>query len=249
MVARKAIYENETFWGIISMTIDIPPILKAAGFNHTSGGLNMALRDSNGQVFFGESTVFQSGPVIYKVELPDGYWELAGVPAGGWINSVQVPLRIAQMAGLIIIGLLISLFYLVASRQDFFSQMVIEKTSDLNKELTERKRAEKALQERELYLKAIFEAAKNVSFIIADARNPEPLILEFSPGAENTFGYRRQDVLGKPVSLLLLPEDRDKLAEASRRMKEETTISGFITLCETFPGEISGNVLPISSAG
>ena len=211
--------------------------------NHTSSGVNMALRDSNGQVFFGESKVFQSEPVIYKVELPDGFWELAGAPAGGWINSVQVPLRIAQMAGLIIIGLLISLFYLAASRQDFLNQMVIEKTTDLNKELTERKRAEKALQERELYLRAIFEAAKNVSFIIADARNQEPLILEFSPGAEKTFGYRREEVLGKPVSLLLLPEDHDKLVEAARRMKEETTLSGFITLVrrsqEKFPAMFS----------
>jgi len=243
MVARKAIYENETFWGIISMTLYIPTILESAGFDHTSSGVNMALRDSSGQVFFGESKVFQSEPVIFKVELPESYWELAGAPAGGWINSVQVPLRIAQMAGLIIILLLISLFYLAASRQDFLNQMVIEKTTDLNKELTERKRAEKALQERELYLRAIFEAAKNVSFIIADARNQEPLILEFSPGAEKTFGYKREEVLGKPVSLLLLPEDHDKLIEAARRMKEETTLSGFITLVrssqEKFPAMFS----------
>ncbi len=113
----------------------------------------------------------------------------------------------------------------------------------MNNELTERKRAEKALQERERHLKAIFEAAKNVSFIIADARNLEPLILEFSPGAEKSFGYRRKEVLGKPVSLLLVPEDRDKLVEAARRMKEETTLSGFITLVrrsqEKFPAMFS----------
>ncbi|MCU0637509.1 MAG: response regulator [Methanothrix sp.] len=243
MVARKAVYENGTLWGIISMTIDIPPVLKAAGLNHTSGGLNMALRDRSGQVFYGNSSVFASGPEIYQVELPDSYWELAGVPRGGWINAVQEPLRIAQMAGLIIIGLLISLFYLAMSRQEFLSQMVMQRTSDLKKELAERKRAEIALQERELHLKAIFEAAKNVSFIIADAMNPQPLILEFSPGAENTFGHRRQDVLGKPVSLLLSPGDRDKLEEALRRMKEGTTLSGIITLLrrsqEEFPAMFS----------
>ena len=243
MVARKAVYKNETFWGIISITIDIPSVLQAAGLNHTSSGLDMALRDSSGQAFFGESRVFQSEPEVYRIELPDSYWELAGAPRGGWINSVQVPLRIAQMAGLIIIGLLISLFYLAASRQEFLNQMVIKKTADLNKELTERKRAEKALQESELYLRAIFEATKDVSFIIADARNQDPLILEFSPGAEKIFGYRREEVLGKPVSLLLLPEDRDRLDEAYRRMKEEITLSGFITLVrrslEKFPAMFS----------
>ncbi|MDQ1261838.1 MAG: hypothetical protein QG575_1019, partial [Euryarchaeota archaeon] len=227
MVARKALYVNERFWGFISITIDIPPILQATGLDNSSHGLDIALRDSNGQVFHGESRVFQSVPVIYKIELPDGYWELAGVPAGGWMDAVQVPLRIAQMAGLIILGLLIGLFYLVASRQDFLNKMVIKKTADLNNELIERKRAEKALQERDSHLKAIFEAAKNVSFIIADARSQEPLILEFSPGAEKCFGYSREEVLGKPVFMLLVPEDRDKLVEAARRMRKETTLSGF----------------------
>ncbi|MEI6102976.1 MAG: response regulator [Methanothrix sp.] len=243
LVARKAVYENETFWGIVMITVDIPPVLQAAGVNNTSGGLDLALRDSSGQVFFGESRVFKFEPVIHRVELPDGYWEMAGVPAGGWIDSVQVPLRIAQMVGLIIIGLLIGLFYLVAGRQDLLNKMVIKKTADLNNELTERKRAEKALQERDRHLKAIFEAAKNVSFIIADTRSLDPTILEFSPGAEKCFGYLRQEVLGKPVSLLLVLEDRDKLVEAARRMRKETTISGFRTFVrhnlEKFPAMYS----------
>jgi sensor domain CHASE-containing protein len=119
MVARKAVYLNETFWGIISITIDIPPMLQAAGLDNTSHGLDMALRDSNGQVFFGDSSVFEALPVIHKIELPSGYWELAGVPVGGWSDAVLVPLRIAQMAGLIILGLLVGLFYLVASRGTF----------------------------------------------------------------------------------------------------------------------------------
>jgi len=243
MVARKAVYENGTFWGIISITIDIPPVLQAAGLNNNTSGLKMALRDRSGQVFVGESSVYQSVPVIRRVELPDGYWEMAGVPAKGWIDAISVPLRIAQMAGLIIIGLLIGLFYMVAGRQDFLNKMVVKKTADLNNELTERKRAEKALQERDRHLKAIFEAAKNVSFIIADVTGSQPIIIEFSPGAEKCFGYRRVEVLGKPVSLLLVPEDREKLVEAARRMRKETTLSGFITLVrqnrETFPAMYS----------
>jgi PAS domain S-box-containing protein len=92
-------------------------------------------------------------------------------------------------------------------------------------------------------LKAIFEAAKNVSFIIADTRSLDPTILEFSPGAEKCFGYLRQEVLGKPVSLLLVREDRDKLVEAARRMRKETTLSGFRTFVrhnqEKFPAMYS----------
>jgi PAS domain S-box-containing protein len=243
MVARRAVYENDSFWGIISITVDILPVLRSAGLSATSGNLNFALRDSMGQVFFGDDEVFGSDPVIYRVELSDSYWELAAVPTKGWSGSVQVPLRIAQMAGLIIIGLLTILFYMVASRQDVLNLMITERTSDLNRELGERKRAEKALQERELYLRAIFEAAENVAFIIADAKSPSPQILEFSPGAEKIFGYSREDVIGEPLSILLVPEDHSKLSLVVGIMKKDKTFSGSRTLLranqERFPAMYS----------
>lgn len=243
MVARRAVYENDSFWGIISITVDILPVLRSAGLSETSGNMNFALRDSMGKVFFGDDEVFGSDPVIYRVELPDSYWELAAVPGKGWSGSVKVPLRIAQMAGLIIIGLLSILFYMVASRQDVLNLMINERTSDLNRELLERKRAEKALQERELYLRAIFEAAENVAFIIADAKSLRPQILEFSPGAEKIFGYSREDVLGKPLSILLVPEDHDKLSLVVGIMKKDKAFSGSRTLLranqERFPAMYS----------
>jgi PAS domain S-box-containing protein len=243
MVARKAIYENRTLWGIISITIDVPTMMQASGLDNATGILDIAIRDDRGHVFYGESGIFQSQPETHRIELSDGYWELAGMPAGGWTQSVQVPLRIAEMGGLLILGLLTGLYHLVASRQDLLNRMVLEKTADLKNELSERKKAEKALHERDRHLKAIFEAAKNVSFIIADARSMEPIILEFSPGAEKCFGYSREEVLGKPVTMLLVPEDRDKLAEAASRMRKETTLSGYRRLMrrneETFPAMYS----------
>ncbi len=243
MVARRAVYENDSFWGIISITVDILPVLRSAGLSETSGDLNYALRDSKGQVFFGDGEVFGSDPAIYRVKLQDSYWELAAAPTKGWSGSVQVPLRIAQMAGLIIIGLLSILFYMVASRQDVLNLMITERTADLNRELLERKRAEKALQERELYLRAIFEAAKNVAFIIADAKSPRPQILEFSPGAEGIFGYSREDVIGEPLSILLVPEDHNKLSLIAGIMKKDKTLSGSRTLLranqERFPAMYS----------
>ena len=229
MVGRRAVLDNGSFWGIVSMTIDARSVLQSSGLNATSGDLNMALRDNRSLVFFGEESIFLSDPVIHRVLLPDSYWELAAVPVRGWAGSVQVPLRIAQMAGLIIIGLLVILYYLAASRQDFLSQMIREKTSDLEKELAERKRAEKALHERESHLRAIFEAAENVAFVIAEAKSSEPLILEFSPGAEKIFGYRRDEVLKRSASILLSPEDQNKPARALSKMGRETRISGFRT--------------------
>ena len=243
MVGRRAVLDNGSFRGIVSITLDARSMLQSSGLNATSSGLNMALRDSRSHVFFGEESVFLSDPVIHRVLLSDSYWELAAVPVRGWAGSVQVPLRIAQMAGLIIIGLLVILYYLAASRQDFLSQMIREKTSDLEKELAERNRAEKALQERELHLRAIFEATENVAFIIAEAKSSEPLILEFSPGAEKIFGYSREEVMGRSISILLSPKDQDKLAEIIPRIRNGNRLSGYASLVrkseECFPAMCS----------
>ncbi len=240
MVARKAIYENDTLWGFVSMTVDIPTILKAAGLNFSSGQLNMALRDGSDNVFYGDSSVFGDEPETFTVLLADSHWELAAVPAAGWAGSVQVPLRMAQMGGLVIICLVILLFYLTVSRQDTLNLMVTERTEDLNRELTERKRAQKALQERDLYLKAIFQAATNVAFIIADSRSAQPLVIDFSPGAEKAFGWRRDEVINEPVSMFILPQDRERLYRAAARMKEDRqSHSGFIYLLRR-----SGEIFP-----
>ena len=90
------------------------------------------------------------------------------------------------------------------------------------RDITERKMMENALKENEENLQAIFKAAENVSFIITDARDPEPTVLEFSPGAENIFGYKKEEVVGKKVSLLHLPEDVAKFPVTHRQMREES---------------------------
>jgi PAS domain S-box-containing protein len=82
-------------------------------------------------------------------------------------------------------------------------------------DITEEKRAVEALRKSEERLRAIFEAAENVSLIITDVRDPEPLVLEFSPGAEKIFGYKRAEMIGKPVSTLHLPEEETTLVRKS----------------------------------
>jgi PAS domain S-box-containing protein len=62
-------------------------------------------------------------------------------------------------------------------------------------------------QERKLAL--ILRAAKNVSFVVAryNKENHDVLIEEFSPGAENIFGYSKEEVLGRQVSMLHADQD------------------------------------------
>ncbi|MFC1494565.1 PAS domain S-box protein [Thermodesulfobacteriota bacterium] len=81
------------------------------------------------------------------------------------------------------------------------------------------RKRKKALRESEEQLKSIYMAADEVSIIITDEKEPDPKITEFSPGAENIFGYTRSEIIGKPVSVLHLPEEKAKLKDTHKIMR------------------------------
>ena len=87
--------------------------------------------------------------------------------------------------------------------------------AELQKMVTERTAA---LEESEARLRAIFEATKNVSFIMIE--HEKGTILEFSPGAEHMLGYTRQEVLDQPASILNLPDAMTKPPEISDKASE-----------------------------
>ncbi len=112
------------------------------------------------------------------------------------------------------------------------------------RDITEQKKAEQDLRQSESRLRAIFEAADNISFVITDAADPEPAVLEFSPGAEAIFGYRRDEMIGNKVSALHLPEDVLKFPQIHKKLREEKKgIRGLTTLVrkngERFPAFFS----------
>ena len=111
-------------------------------------------------------------------------------------------------------------------------------------DITVQKLAEEALRLSEERLQAIFKAAPNVSFVIADAKGSVPTVLEFSPGAESLFDYRRAEIVGQPLSLLQFPEEVRLFPAALRQMHEQKQgFHGKTTLVrksgETFPAYFS----------
>ncbi len=69
-------------------------------------------------------------------------------------------------------------------------------------DITERRRAEQALRQSELRKGAILESAIDCLITM----DHEGCIVDFNPAAERTFGYRREEVLGKTVAETLIPE-------------------------------------------
>ncbi|MBU8893702.1 MAG: PAS domain S-box protein [Bacteroidales bacterium] len=77
----------------------------------------------------------------------------------------------------------------------------------IKEDISARKEAEQALITTETKLKSIFEAATNVSFITTDLDGTQAKILSYSPGSEKIFGYKAEEIIGKPVSILRRSED------------------------------------------
>ncbi len=126
------------------------------------------------------------------------------------------------------------------------------------RDVTERKRMEEGLRQSEERLRTVFAAAKNVAFVTTDLGGGEARILDFSPGAEAIFGYRREEVIGRPLAILHTPEQVENFASVTdtiRRGKTGLTVelelvrkSGqhFPAILTTFPiFDDDGNLVKI----
>ena len=74
------------------------------------------------------------------------------------------------------------------------------------RDITERKRAEAALREREARLRAIFDTLTDAVVIIDE----QGLIEQFSPAAQRLFGYSPEEVVGRNVAMLMPSPYRER---------------------------------------
>ncbi|MEA2012031.1 MAG: PAS domain S-box protein [Verrucomicrobiota bacterium] len=79
-------------------------------------------------------------------------------------------------------------------------------------------REKKLLQESEANLRSIFEAAENVAFLKTDCNGVNSKILDFSPGAELIFGYKKEEIIGKPIAILHNEEDIKEIPKIQEMM-------------------------------
>ncbi|MGD0886246.1 MAG: PAS domain S-box protein [Thermodesulfovibrionales bacterium] len=100
--------------------------------------------------------------------------------------------------------------------------------------ITERKKAEE-VQGR---LAAIVDSAEDA--IIGKDLNG--IIHSWNVGAENIFGYKAEEVIGKPVSLLVPPGHTDEVPEILARIKQGEHIESF----ETVRMRKDGAIIPVS---
>ncbi len=213
-VARLAIFRDESFWGLINVAIDIPPVMAEARIA-SQKNLQMALRDSRGRVFFGAPTVFNSAPVIHRVELPDGHWELAAIPVMGWNGAIRRDLWIFDIGALAITLLLSAVAYLIAFRDARLYARVGERTGSLNAELSHRNIIETQLRAAEDRYRSLVEL------------NPDAVLVNFNrkivfanDAALRLFGGKLHDLLGRSPLDFVLPDERAAVEQQYQRALE-----------------------------
>lgn len=89
----------------------------------------------------------------------------------------------------------------------------------------ERARAEELLRASEERLRLVVEGAQDYAILTTDAAGR---ITSWSPGAERTFGHAEGEAVGRHVSIIFTPEDRERGVpdEEMRRAREEGRAPG-----------------------
>lgn len=105
--------------------------MRDSGLSPGPADLTLALRAQAGSVFFGDRAVFDGEPVIYRVELAEGFWELAAIPRSGWSASIQEHVAVFNGAALISIASLTLLVYLVVNREARLMAEVKSRTAEI----------------------------------------------------------------------------------------------------------------------
>lgn len=119
-------------------------------------------------------------------------------------------------------------------------------------DVTARKRAEDELQESEARNRAILEAALDCIITI----DQDGRIIEFNPAAETTFGYRRDEIIGRDLMETLYPptagdrqreslEEFHRIGEAGSMLGRRFEQTMLRRDGEKFPAELSMQPVPL----
>ncbi|MEG4917240.1 PAS domain S-box protein [Microcoleus sp. B7-D4] len=173
--------ETGVYWGLTGLIIDKNTLIEEAGLNDSSAKLQYALRGKDGSgasgpVFFGDGSIFQHNPVLLEVTLPNGSWQLAAIPAGGW--RANAPLRGWLLFG----GGLLAVFTGVAVFSWVYGRA--------------------KLRSSEVKYRLLVENANSMIVQLDSEGN----ITFFNEFAETFFGYSEAEIIGKSAIGTIIPK-------------------------------------------
>lgn len=207
-VARLAIYRQDKFWGFVNVALDLPPILEEVGIT-SQQSMQLALRDRRGRVFFGNPQVFQDKPIVHRVALPEGQWDLAAIPIEGWNRAIRRHMAIFDGGALASILCLSAIAYLLAFRDARLAARVAQRTRALDAELWRRGVIERQLRFAEERYHTLVEVNPDAVLV-----NQNQRIVFANPAAVRLFGAKSSDeLLGRSPFDFVRAENRPEVAQ------------------------------------
>jgi PAS domain S-box-containing protein len=173
--------ETAVYWGLTGLIVDKNTLFEEAGLNDSSAKLQYSLRGKDGSgasgaVFFGDGSIFQNNPVLLEVTLPNGSWQLAAIPAGGW--RANSPFRGWLLFG----GGLLAVFTGVAVFTWVYGPVKLRASEAKYRQLVE-----------------------NANSMIVQL-DSEGKITFFNECAETFFGYSEAEIIGKSAIGTIIPK-------------------------------------------
>ncbi len=204
---------------MVSMVLELAPLLSEAGLSPTAQGLEWALTDSQGGRLLGNAELLAGNAVRTTITLPDGAWTLAAVPEDGWDEAIAAKGEILDAGMALLCLLLAAVTYLLANRQARLRAAVAARTAELSARTTElatrnaalrveieqRAATELRLRESEAGFEKMFRKNSAMMYLL----DPETMCIEDANEAASRFyGYPPERFRGLHISKLnTLTED------------------------------------------
>jgi len=110
--------------------------------------------------------------------------------------------------------------------------------------ITERKQAEEALRASEEKFRRFFETMPEYAYIVS----PNGRIVDINPAALQALGYERDEVIGKPLTMIYAPESMPRMRDLYARWKESGAIRDEEIVIQTKQLEKRTVILNVSTA-
>ena len=189
-------------------------------FAYRMEGLETEWNDVGNRRFASYSNL-KPGRYVFHVKASnnDGVWNETGVALA--VRVVPPFWMMWQFQGLVLLGLVLAggaavrrRIRAVHARAALLEKRVASRTAELRDEITVREKAEAELDRRKKFLEAVLFSSSNAIVATDSAAS----IVEWSPGAEKIFGWRRDEVLGRNIDDVVIRADHR--AEAIRIQQE-----------------------------
>jgi PAS domain S-box-containing protein len=195
LVARLPVYlqdvsGQEHFWGIVSAVIDVEKFFASSGLFDDKLPIEIAIRGKdakgpNGEVFFGRPDLFNANPVLTSIYLPEGSWQIAATPRGGW--QAEPDNRWSLRFGFALVALMVSGAFFALGRA--FSQ------------------ASKATERAEASRRQLSASLENTPNVAVQWFDSEGRVIYWNPASEALYGWTSAEVKGKTLDRLIFSDD------------------------------------------